>query len=95
MRAFSFVAAALTGVLVQNDIVEGIAQDLGLALQVNVAAVARAADDDAAPARRHAIDRVDKRLDGIGVVAVVGDQCGPAVRKYVEAPRCRMGIIDE
>ena len=43
---FAIAAAALSRILVEDDIVEGVAQDLGLAAQVLVATVACPADDD-------------------------------------------------
>jgi hypothetical protein len=66
--------AALAGVLVQDHVVEGIAQDGGLLADVLVAAVARAADDHRARLGRQRFDGGDQRAHGIGVVAVVGDR---------------------
>jgi len=48
---FAVGAAALAGVLVEDDVVEGCAEDAGLFADVFIAPVARAADDDAAAAR--------------------------------------------
>ena len=45
--------------------------------------------------RRHAVDGLDQRLDGVRVVAVVGDQRGAAVVEHVEAAGRGVGVVDE
>src|SRR5260370_15183588 len=49
---------------VEDDVVEGLAQDLGLLGDVLVAAVARAADDHAAALRGHGVHGLDQGADG-------------------------------
>ena len=82
---FAVGAAALAGVLVEDDVVEGCAEDAGLLADVFIAPVARAADDDAAAARGHVADAADQGVDGVGVVPVVGDDGGAGVVEDVEA----------
>jgi hypothetical protein len=69
-------AAALGGVLVQDHVVEGGAQDHGLLADVLVAAVAGAADDHAAALGGQGIHGLHQGAHGVGVVAVVGDHGG-------------------
>src|SRR5574343_1066985 len=88
-------AAALAGILVENHIVEGVPEDLGLLPDVLVAPVAGAADDDRAADRRHVVDGLDQRLDGVRVVAVVGDQRGTLVIEDVEAAGGGHRVADE
>ena len=76
---FAVGATALALVLVEDDLVEGIAEDLGLLADVLVAAVTGAADHHHAPLGRHGLDGAHQRQNGVGVVAVVGNQRGAAV----------------
>ena len=64
----------------------------------SVAPVASAADDDGAVAvgfERHLVDGVDQCLDGIRVVAVVGDQRRASIVEEVEAAWRRCGIVNK
>ena len=88
-------AAALAGVLVQQHLVEGSAQDLGLGADVLVAAVAGAADHHRAAAGRHGFGGGHQGGDGVGVVAVVGDHGGAAVVEHVEAAGHAVHVADE
>jgi hypothetical protein len=87
--------AALAGVLVEDHVVEGLAQDLGLLADVLVAAVARAGDDHRAALARHGFHRLHQGAHGVRVVAVVGDHGGAAVVHHVEAARRVVGVVDE
>jgi hypothetical protein len=61
-----------------------------------VAAVAGAADDDAAAlAAGHGVDGCHQGAHGVGVVAVVGDHGGAAVVHHVEAAGRVVGVVDE
>ena len=57
-------AAALAGVFVEDDLVEGGAKDLGLDADVLVTTVAGTADDDAAPVGRQRGDGAHQGLHG-------------------------------
>jgi hypothetical protein len=87
-------AAALGGVLVQDHVVEGGAQDHGLLADVLVAAVAGAADDHAAALAGHGFTACTRRA-WRRVVAVVGDHGGALVVHQVEAARRVVAVVDE
>ncbi len=92
---FPIGTSTLAHVLIQDYVVERIAQNLGLATDVDVPPVAGSADDHRAPFGRHGVDGLHQGLDGIRVVAVVRDDRGAAIRKQVEATGCRVGVADE
>ena len=72
-------------VLVDVDVVEEVADDLGLAEDVLVAPVAGRGVDDLAAAMRHLLDGLAQGEQGRGVVAVVEDDGGALVGEHVEA----------
>src|SRR5690606_17813790 len=92
---FAVGASALALVFIEHHVVECGAQNLGLAAQVFVAPVACAAYYYAAPCGGQGIYRTYQCLDGVGVVAIVGNDGGALVVEYIEAARDGMGIADE
>jgi hypothetical protein len=83
-EGFPRLAAAQAGILKEEDVVEGAADYFRLLPDVLVTPVTGHADDDAAPACGHGHHRLHQRLQGIGVVAVVGNDGGTAVVKDIE-----------
>ena len=79
-KHFAVGAAALAGILIEDDTVKGISQDFSLPADILVTPFTGAADDDntAAPRRRRYIaNGIDQRLNGVGIMAVVGgNRCG-------------------
>jgi len=78
---FAVAAATLALVFKQHHFIKGIAQDFGLLADVLVAPVAGTADHHGAAAGRHGFHRPHQGLDGIRVVAIVGNDRGAAVVK--------------
>ena len=56
---FSVLSSALALVFVQNDFIEGIAKNFGLAADIDVAPVSCTTDHDHAALGRHAVDGRD------------------------------------
>ena len=92
---FAICATALALVLIQDDLVEHIAQYLGLANDVDIAPVTRTADDHHPLLGRDALDGGHQRKHRIGIVPIVGDHAGAAVVEEVEAAGCGLRIVDE
>src|SRR5262249_38086579 len=86
---FAVGAPARALILVNVNLVEEVAEDLRLANDVLVAAIARGRVHDLAPAVTHAANRVRERDQRRGVVAVIEDHGAVAVRDDVEATRRR------
>src|SRR5262249_7606443 len=78
-------ATDAVGVLVQNDAVESVAQQIGLADQVLVAPVAGRGVDRRALAGRELSQYFDEARQGRYVVAVIHDDGGPPDFQQVEA----------
>ena len=95
LQNFTIFTPALTCILVKNDIVKCLTQNAGLVSDVLVTPIARTTDDDRPSGCRHVVDRVDQGLNGVGVVAVVGNDCRAPVVKYIEPSRYTLDIADE
>ena len=92
---FTIGAAALAGILIQNHLIKSIAEDFGLLADIVIAPVAGPADHHQATHRRHVLDAFDQRLDGIRIVAVVGNQRRTLVIEHIEATRGGLRVVDK
>ena len=89
------LASALALIFKQHHLVECIAEYLGLLADVLVSAIPGATDDDRASRRRQRVEGLDQCRHGVGVVAIVGDDGGAAVRKHVEAASRIVVVVGE
>ena len=66
-----------------------------MARDIFVAPIARATNDDSALGGGHALNRLNKRLNSIGVMTIVGNDCAAPIVKDIKAPGGGLGVVDE
>ena len=92
---FTILSATLAGILVKDNLVEGMTQDFCLAANVFVTAITGTTDNHRPLFGRHSLYGIDQGLNGVGIVSIVGNESGAMVIEDIEPPRCHLGIVHE
>jgi hypothetical protein len=75
-KDFAIGSSALTRILIEHDVIKGLAKDTGLIAEVDIPSIASAADHDRTATRGYGFDCLDQRDHRIRIVTVVGnDSC--------------------